>query len=307
MDNKHLFSITLLLLGSLFSQLSISASSSQTDDIWVVVESAGQNQAIAAADLEADSNWQNLSPGANVTAPAYLRTGTESRLVLKHRNDNITISADSLIKLEAEKYTSEGIFTRIIQTLGYALFDIEHNTGRTNIVETPYLISVVKGTTFTVQVDRAHAIVDLIKGRLQIKAATFDASTFINSGQSAQLGRNDKAITVLDTNTHINPAALLQQDNRSEPHGRANPPGTNKATGIANATASSIKGNAASSGIAGSAEAIGPMLPKKLAGTSLAPLAPLAPLTPGNPNKAGGNTTLPTLPQTPATPPTQQP
>lgn len=203
--SNALFTMTLLW----FSSFAFAAAdSSQLNDVWHVLHAEGQTQAISVADLEAGKDWRGISTGEDLPGPSYLRTGPDSRIVLKHRNNKITIASSSLIKLEAEKLASEGIFTKIIQTVGYAIFDIEHNTGRTNLIETPYLVSVVKGTTFTVQVSNDRAIVNLIKGRLQINATNSSASTVINSGQSAQMGRGDTGISVLDTMVQINPALI---------------------------------------------------------------------------------------------------
>jgi len=250
------------------------ASASQSDtinNVWRVVQAKGDVQ---TRTTSGQNTWKTVNSGASLTAPAYLRTGPDSRIVLMHRNDKITVASSSVIMIEAEKKSSNGLLTRIIQTIGYALFDIEHNTGRTNIIETPYLVSVIKGTTFTVQVSQDRTIVNLIKGRILTKAAKFNASTYINSGQSAELGKGDKAISVLDTHVTINPAAVLHKNNPIMPNStsqnaRKNPAFDSK--GHAN-----IKATAATSGIAGATESMGPLLPAQATG-SHGPLAPLLP------------------------------
>ena len=204
MNNKTFVAGLLAFYACFFSPFAISEQNNMVDNVWHVVHIEGVTQA------KTDQDWKDLSVGEALTSPAFLRTDKNSRIILKHRNDKITIASNSLLKLEEEKYTEEGIITKIIQTMGYALFDIEKNTGRKNIVETSYLLSVVKGTTFTVQVTSKQAIVDLIEGQLEVKATNFNASTIINAGQIAQLARGDTTISVVDASTRVRPQTLIK-------------------------------------------------------------------------------------------------
>lgn len=204
MDNKTLVAFSLTLFACFFSTFAVAEQQDTVDNVWHVLHIEGVTQA------KKDNDWRDLSLGQELTSPTFLRTDKDSRIVLKHRNDKITIASNSLLKLEEEKYTEEGIITKIIQTIGYALFDIEKNTGRQNIVETSYLLSVVKGTTFTVQVTEKQTIVDLIEGQLEVKATRFNASTIINAGQIAQLAKGDSTISVVDASTTVRPQTLIK-------------------------------------------------------------------------------------------------
>ena len=219
MAKKPLFALFLGVFSYCMNNIAI-ASTSETDqinNIWNVVHVEGITQSRTIEAATKGTDWRNVSLGENLTGPVYLRTGQDSRIILKHRNDKITIASNSLLKLEAESYNDAGILTKIIQSLGYALFDIEKNSGRTNIVETPYLVSVVKGTTFTVQADKSRSIVNLIEGRLQIKATHADTSTIIHSGQTAQLAEGDQIIYVLNVAAQVKaqPAVIPQGTNSS--------------------------------------------------------------------------------------------
>ena len=204
MNNKTLVAVLLTFYACFFSPFALSEQNNTVDNVWHVVHIEGVTQA------KTDRDWKDLSAGEELTSPTFLRTDKDSRIILKHRNDKITIASNSLLKLEEERYTEEGIITKIIQTIGYALFDIEKNTGRKNIVETSYLLSVVKGTTFTVQVTRKQAIVDLIEGQLEVKATNFNASEIINAGQIAQLAKGDTTISIVDASTRVRPQMLIK-------------------------------------------------------------------------------------------------
>lgn len=204
MNNKAFVAVLLTFFSCVFSPLAISEQNKTVDNVWHVLHIEGVTQA------KTDQDWKDLSAGEELTSPAFLRTDKDSRIILKHRNDKITIASNSMLKLEEEKYTEEGIITKIIQSIGYALFDIEKNNGRKNIVETAYLLSVVKGTTFTVQVTKKQAIVDLIEGQLEVKATNFNASEIINSGQIALLAGGDTTISVVDASTRVRPQTLIK-------------------------------------------------------------------------------------------------
>ena len=219
MANKPLFALFLGVFSYCMNNIAI-ASTSETDqinNIWNVVHVEGITQSRTIEAATNGTDWRNVSSGENLTGPVYLRTGQDSRIILKHRNDKITIASNSLLKLEAESYNDAGILTKIIQSIGYALFDIEKDSGRTNIVETPYLVSVVKGTTFTVQADKSRSIVNLIEGRLQINATHADTSTIIHSGKTAQFSVVDQIIYVLNVAAQVKsqPAVITQGTNGS--------------------------------------------------------------------------------------------
>ena len=217
MATNNRITLLLTLFTLFFSQFAVSANNDQINNIWQIVHVEGLAQTKAIDGASTDKDWRNLSLGENLPAPVYLRTGQDSRIILKHRKDKITITSSSLLRLEKEKYTEDGILTKIIQSIGYSLFNIEKNSGRKNIIETPYLVSVVKGTTFTVQVSKNRAIVNLIEGRLQVDAKNINHSTIINSGQIAQLARGDNAISVFDVSSQVSPNTIINNLTKTVP------------------------------------------------------------------------------------------
>lgn len=198
------------------------AENDQVNNVWNIVFAEGLTQSKTIEGASNGANWHNLSLGENLTGPIFIRTGKDARIILKHRNDKITIASNSLLKLEAESYNDTGILTKIVQSIGYALFDIEKNSGRTNIVETPYLVSVVKGTTFTVQANSERSVVNLIEGRLQVNATQSNASTIIHSGQIAQLAKGDSSISIIDVASQVKPVISNGSTNTAKPYKKTN-------------------------------------------------------------------------------------
>lgn len=209
MDNRLLRTFFIGIFSYFISCSAIANNNDQINDIWKIIHAEGLSQYKSIKGAATDDKWKTIQLGENLIGPIYLRTGQDSRIILKHRNDKITIASNSLLKLEAETYNDEGILTQIIQNIGYALFDIEKNSGRTNIVKTPYLVSVVKGTTFTVQASKNRATVNLIEGRLQINATNTNASTIIHTGQIAQRAKGDKGISVIETTAQVKPKTTI--------------------------------------------------------------------------------------------------
>lgn len=203
MNNKFLITLLLGIFSYCISSSAIANKNEKINNTWAIIHAEGLTQSKTIKGAQTGAAWEKVNIGDNLIGPIYLRTGSDARIVLKHRNDKITIASNSLLKLEAESRDDEGVLTRIVQTIGYALFDIEKNSGRTNIVETPYLVSVVKGTTFSVQVGADRTVVNLIEGRLQINATKSNHSTTIHTGQTAQLAKGDQGISVIDVAAHV--------------------------------------------------------------------------------------------------------
>jgi len=154
------------------------------------------------------SPWSTARKAEALVAPVNIKTGDGARLTLQRQGDIITIGSNSVIQIPAEKIEEGNALIRVIQSLGNALFQIEKKSAsslksRQFEVETPYLVSVVKGTTFSIQVDNTQAVVNLIEGRLQVNAININDSVILTSGQIAVMSENDTNIKVLDSDTYI--------------------------------------------------------------------------------------------------------
>lgn len=170
------------------------------NDQWQVNNVVGNVQSKSSA-TDIDS-WQPVIHGGFLTAPVQIKTGEKGRVVLSHRKDQTTVGPNSAIEFVKEKVQESakesGILTRIVQSLGHVLFKVEKGENRTVQIESPYLVSVVKGTTFSVQITEKRAMVNLVEGALQVNAVGVDSSVNLTTGQMAVLAEGDKDITVFD-------------------------------------------------------------------------------------------------------------
>ena len=193
----------LLFLFAMPAWSPVAAAANAPDNNWRVASIQGVVE-VKAGDRA--SGWQVPNVGDTVTGPFFLRTGDDSRVVLHHRNDEVSVASNSVVRFEAEAVTAKGILTRVFQSIGYSLFKIEKNSGRQNVVETPYLVSVVKGTTFTVQSNTDYARVNLVEGRLLVQDADRTMARYLDGGQIASMARGDRGISVIDASGKPVPA-----------------------------------------------------------------------------------------------------
>ncbi|SFJ80593.1 FecR family protein [Bosea sp. OK403] len=137
-------------------------------EAWV--SGSGVQQASAAQQAE-------LRPGDSI------RTGHNGRVLLVRGAESILISANSAISLpEAGR---PGMST-VIQQAGSILLEVEKRNVQHFEVETPYLAAVVKGTRFSVSLERGQAKVDVVRGQVQVSDFRSGQFALVLPGQSAR-------------------------------------------------------------------------------------------------------------------------
>ena len=172
---------------------------STVNNQWQVNSVTGSVQ--SKSSVTDAASWQPVTHGDFLTAPVQIKTGAEGRVVLSQRKDQTTVGPNSVIEFAKEKAQTSGLFSRIVQSIGHVLFKIENGEKRTVQIESPYLVSVVKGTTFSVQVTEKRAMVNLVEGALQVNAVGVVSSVNLKTGQMAVLAAGDAEITVFDLGT----------------------------------------------------------------------------------------------------------
>ena len=187
-----------LKAASLFFLLSATVLLADEDDFGAGLWEVGSVTGVVEFSTSNESdNWSKLEVGSLVEPPVFIRTGNASTLLLVREDDEIKIAQNSIVKL-AGGYTHNGKFwDKFFQKLGNALFKIEPKANKEVVVETPYLVSVVKGTTFSVYVSEQRAVVNLVDGLLQVNAPAIGDEVLLESGQLAVLAKGDARIKVI--------------------------------------------------------------------------------------------------------------
>lgn len=186
LPHRQMLAIFLLCAGSAFGAAFAAE--------WSVVSRTGEvrvqtpRQLLEAADLV---------PGAALAAPFSVHTAGDGDLVIARGEDKLDIGPGSHIEVP-EAPAGDDPVTRVQQFLGSVLYQIRHRAKALFEVHTPYLVSVVKGTTFNVLSSTDTTTVALIDGLLQIHTPDGQAEIFLNAGQAAIRSRGERDITVED-------------------------------------------------------------------------------------------------------------
>lgn len=149
-----------LLAVLLLSRVEPSAAQTAEANAWRVVTLSGDVALRrGGATPVAFGNSDALLPGDT------LQTGPGGRLVLRRGEDTVIVAPNSSVTLPS---SSPGGLTSLIQSLGTLLVKVDRRATPNFEVRTPYLIAVVKGTSFSVSVDGAGAGVHVLQGQVQV-------------------------------------------------------------------------------------------------------------------------------------------
>lgn len=164
-------------------------------EMWIVSQRSGDarvvHSGIQPASLKVNAA---LAPGDVVI------TGASGRATLARGSDYIVIAPHSELRLPASPELSG--FTRVIQQLGTMLFKVRHTGVPHFAVDTPMLAAVVKGTTFTVIVDRDRSAVQVTEGAVQVTATEGGMQRLVEGGKTVFIDRiNPKQLITADTQT----------------------------------------------------------------------------------------------------------
>jgi hypothetical protein len=128
-----------------------------------------------------------LKTAARLEPGDRILTGLAGRATLTRGADYIIVAPRSDLQLP-ETPQPEG-FTRVIQNLGTMLFKVRHTGVPHFAVDTPMLAAVVKGTTFTVIVDKDRSAVQVIQGAVEVTATDGGMSKVVEGGKTVFIDR----------------------------------------------------------------------------------------------------------------------
>ena len=132
---------------------------------------------------------------AHLTLPAQIRTGSDGVIDLKDNGSLVHIGPNSTVAIP-DSGPSGGLVDRYLQSAGSALYNIQGRHGRPMSVETPYLVSVVKGTVFTVSVEEGATSVTLMEGSLDVAAPDVSQHVLLKPNQSIRHSPGEPALMV---------------------------------------------------------------------------------------------------------------
>ena len=113
-----------------------------------------------------DSSWSPILP-SKVKLPISLRTGAGGKAVESQGKTSIELNSNTEITLAGSDTRASELISIVRQRLGNAAYKVERHPGDFK-VETSYLVSVVKGTRFTVFADEKNAFVSVTEGLVEV-------------------------------------------------------------------------------------------------------------------------------------------
>lgn len=138
----------------------------------------------------------SVAQGKQYRLPIEIETGVNDSATFALVNSVIEVSPNGLMRIVAPENRDVGVVQRVLQQAGSSLFRVHRGTMDRFQVETPFLISVVKGTVFNVLVRDDGATVSLQEGRLQVNSLDARQAVDLAPGDVAFAGR-DGALRML--------------------------------------------------------------------------------------------------------------
>lgn len=133
--------------------------------------------------------------GSTVSTPLKIETGQDGSLHIEQASSALDIGPDSVVLLPGSP-AAAGMTERILQHAGRVLFSVKPRKTRSFAVETPYLVSVVKGTTFSVAIENNATTVALLEGSVEVSGQGMDERVLLLPNQSARRAAGERSISV---------------------------------------------------------------------------------------------------------------
>lgn len=196
------FAFFLLVLG--IGQNAALCSAASLNNEWTVESAAGT---VTVEDRSATPRaLLPIRTGMRLTAPFAVRTGIDGSVALSHGQDKLVVRPNSAATIPMAAASGDGVATRIAQSLGVVFYQVQHRIKDRFEVETPYLVAVVKGTTFNILVADHASTVALLEGRVLVHTPDMKAQATLEPGQTATKSRQGDGILLKDQKTLSLPA-----------------------------------------------------------------------------------------------------
>lgn len=180
--------------------------------------------------------WQDVEANGHLPDGAEIRTGGNGNAVVAKGLDRIEIRPATELVVAARQSPKGAL--EIDQTSGSATYTVEKRPAGTFSVHTPYVVAVVKGTKFDVDITNKETSVSVSEGRVGVSDRRNGDSVDVTPGQRATSSRKATGVNV--------EAAAKSSKAPGTPSPNASPNAQGKANANPNANANSTtRGNSA--------------------------------------------------------------
>jgi hypothetical protein len=147
---------------------------------WLVLAVAGEAE---WRDVPGQGDWQALQAKGHVPDGAEIRTGSDGNAVVAQGLDRVEIRSGTALVVAARASGRDRM--EIDQTSGSATYTVEKRPAGTFSVHTPYVVAVVKGTKFDVDISSEETSVSVREGRVGVSDRRGGDSVDVTPGQRA--------------------------------------------------------------------------------------------------------------------------
>ncbi|MDG5501396.1 FecR family protein [Marinobacter sp. BGYM27] len=177
------------LLGLAFAAMMLISAATLADEPVRVESLSGTVQ----FRVNPGDSWQTVSAGMVLPAPADIKTSANSEAVLVQSGSKFELKSGSQISLKAGNREPKGLITRIKQWFGTVFYTIERQPDQFS-VETPFLVSTVKGTRFVIVSNDTSSLVTLTEGSLEIEDLASGETQMLAPGEIAGAGASQAGV-----------------------------------------------------------------------------------------------------------------
>lgn len=150
--------------------------------------------------VRTDASAHDASVNEIIPVGAAITTGANSSAGLSNGLQRVTMAANSRMTISANE--ASGV-TRIIQSLGSLLFQVDHREAPHFFVDTPRLAAIVKGTTFSVAVYPRWDIVAVSNGLVEVRSRRGNSSVEVATGHAARVDASSPDRVALTSDTTL--------------------------------------------------------------------------------------------------------
>jgi hypothetical protein len=141
----------------------------------------------------ASDAWQEADAGMSVSAPVEFQTLEGGYGLLVQSGSEFELKSGSHIALLAGAAEPDGLVTKVKQWFGTVFYRIERQPDQFS-VETPFLVSTVKGTRFVIVSTQSSSTVTLTEGSLEVLDIATGSIQMLEPGDVAGIGAEQSGI-----------------------------------------------------------------------------------------------------------------
>lgn len=144
-----------------------------------------------------DANWQSLAKDQQLPARVEIRTHDNAHAVIVHGFDKLELEPNSKVSVMPE--ADEDATTAVNQLAGKVGYSVQKRKASTFSVTAPFLVAVVKGTSFTVDVNEDSTQVDVDEGTVAVTNASDGETATVTAGMTASVSASTAGVTTSTT------------------------------------------------------------------------------------------------------------